>query len=53
MSMASFNMFVGGAVGTFVNGMVMKSYGTAKDILQYFLCDFRSWDFGIDIYCTI
>lgn len=30
MSMASFNMFVGGAVGTSINGMIMKTYGTAR-----------------------
>ena len=30
MSMASFNMFVGGAVGTSINGMIMKSYGTVR-----------------------
>jgi len=30
MSMASFNMFVGGAVGTSLNGMIMKSYGAAR-----------------------
>ena len=29
MSLASFNMFVGGAVGTTVNGMIMKTYGTS------------------------
>lgn len=29
MSLASFNMFVGGAVGTSVNGMIMKTYGTS------------------------
>jgi len=30
MSLASFNMFVGGAVGTSVNGMIMRTYGTAR-----------------------
>jgi predicted MFS family arabinose efflux permease len=30
MSMASFNMFVGGAVGTTINGIVMKSYGSSR-----------------------
>ena len=30
MSMASFNMFVGGAVGTSVNGMIMKTYGITR-----------------------
>lgn len=30
MSMASFNMFVGGAVGTSINGMIMKTYSTAR-----------------------
>jgi predicted MFS family arabinose efflux permease len=30
MSMASFNMFVGGAVGTSINGMIIKSYGVTR-----------------------
>lgn len=30
MSLASFNMFIGGAVGTSVNGYIMKTYGTAQ-----------------------
>jgi predicted MFS family arabinose efflux permease len=30
MSIASFNMFVGGAVGTSVNGMIMESYGVTQ-----------------------
>jgi len=30
MSMASFNMFVGGALGTSVNGMIMKAHDTAR-----------------------
>jgi len=30
MSLASFNMFVGGAVGTSINGYVMKIYGPAQ-----------------------
>jgi predicted MFS family arabinose efflux permease len=30
MSMASFNMFVGGAVGTSINGVITKSLGTAR-----------------------
>ncbi|MFA9463599.1 MAG: MFS transporter [Velocimicrobium sp.] len=30
MSLTSFNMFVGGAVGTSLNGMIMKSYGTSS-----------------------
>ncbi|MFA9398076.1 MAG: MFS transporter [Clostridiaceae bacterium] len=30
MSLASFNMFVGGAVGTTVNGMIINSYGTVR-----------------------
>jgi len=29
MSLASFNMFVGGAVGTSFNGMIMKTYGVS------------------------
>ena len=30
MSLASFNMFVGGAVGTSLNGVIMKNYGTPR-----------------------
>jgi len=30
MSLASFNMFVGGAIGTSLNGIVMKNYGTSQ-----------------------
>lgn len=30
MSLASFNMFVGGAVGTTFNGMIMENYGTSQ-----------------------
>lgn len=30
MSLASFNMFIGGAVGTSVNGMIMETRGTAR-----------------------
>ncbi len=30
MSLASFNMFVGGAIGTSVNGMIMKTYGVSR-----------------------
>jgi len=30
MSLASFNMFVGGAMGTTLNGTVMKSYGVSQ-----------------------
>lgn len=30
MSLASFNMFVGGAIGTTLNGAVMKSYGVSQ-----------------------
>lgn len=30
MSLASFNMFVGGAVGTSFNGMIMKTYGVSR-----------------------
>ena len=30
MSLTSFNMFVGGAVGTSLNGMIMKTYGTSR-----------------------
>ncbi len=30
MSLASFNMFVGGAIGTSLNGVVMKSFGTTQ-----------------------
>ncbi|KYH34284.1 inner membrane transport protein YnfM [Clostridium tepidiprofundi DSM 19306] len=30
MSLASFNMFVGGAVGTSINGIVMKNYGVSR-----------------------
>jgi predicted MFS family arabinose efflux permease len=30
MSMASFNMFVGGAIGTSINGMIMKNYGVTR-----------------------
>ena len=30
MSMASFNLFVGGAIGTSVNGIVIKSYGVTR-----------------------
>lgn len=30
MSMASFNMFVGGAIGTTINGNVMKGFGTSQ-----------------------
>ncbi|GAA0180004.1 multidrug effflux MFS transporter [Clostridium sediminicola] len=30
MSMASFNMFVGGAVGTSINGIIMKKYGVTR-----------------------
>jgi len=30
MSMASFNMFVGGAVGTSLNGKIMENYGITK-----------------------
>ena len=30
MSLASFNMFVGGAVGTTINGRIMTSYGTSQ-----------------------
>jgi MFS family permease len=30
MSLASLNMFVGGVIGTSVNGLIMKNYGTAK-----------------------
>lgn len=29
MSLASFNMFVGGAIGTYINGRVMNTYGTS------------------------
>lgn len=34
MSLASFNMFVGGAVGTSFNGMIMKTYGTTRIFLN-------------------
>ncbi|MDK2866792.1 MAG: hypothetical protein PWP51_783 [Clostridiales bacterium] len=30
MSLASFNMFVGGAIGTNINGRIMTQYGTAQ-----------------------
>jgi predicted MFS family arabinose efflux permease len=30
MSLASFNMFIGGAVGTSFNGMIMKNYGVSR-----------------------
>ena len=30
MSLASFNMFVGGAVGTSINGKIMERYGTSQ-----------------------
>lgn len=30
MSLASFNMFVGGAVGTSFNGMIMETYGVSR-----------------------
>lgn len=30
MSLASFNMFVGGAIGTTLNGTVMKNYGASQ-----------------------
>jgi predicted MFS family arabinose efflux permease len=30
MSLASFNMFVGGAIGTTLNGVVMKKFGTSQ-----------------------
>jgi predicted MFS family arabinose efflux permease len=30
MSLASFNMFVGGAVGTSINGVIMKTYGVSR-----------------------
>lgn len=30
MSLASFNMFVGGAAGTNFNGMVMENYGVSR-----------------------
>ncbi|MDA3847469.1 MAG: MFS transporter, partial [Vallitaleaceae bacterium] len=30
MSLASFNMFVGGAIGTSINGKIMKSYGVQQ-----------------------
>jgi len=30
MSITSFNMFVGGAVGTALNGRIMNSYGTSQ-----------------------
>lgn len=30
MSLASFNMFVGGAIGTSLNGVVIKSFGTSQ-----------------------
>lgn len=30
MSLASFNMFVGGAIGTSLNGVVMKNFGTSQ-----------------------
>jgi predicted MFS family arabinose efflux permease len=30
MSLASFNMFVGGAVGTSINGRIMETYGVAQ-----------------------
>lgn len=30
MSLASFNMFIGGAVGTSINGQIMETYGTAQ-----------------------
>jgi predicted MFS family arabinose efflux permease len=30
MSLASFNMFVGGAVGTNINGRIMTQFGTAQ-----------------------
>jgi MFS family permease len=28
MSIAGFNMFLGGALGTYVNGILIRSYGT-------------------------
>ena len=30
MSVASFNFFIGGALGTWLNGMVMKQYATEQ-----------------------
>ncbi len=30
MSLASFNMFVGGGIGTFINGKILNSFGISK-----------------------